>query len=118
MTDQPNEKSLTLSSPVDVARAAASMTLQEGVNLGEINPAMARRFGERMDQVFLALMRGAGAQWGPEGDLKLVYPEVENPILAAVRERQAKRDLLQTTVIPSGSGLDVDDPLNPVGLGT
>jgi hypothetical protein len=109
MTDQPNDKSITLSSPVDVARAAASLTLQEATNLGEINPAMARRFGERMDQIFLGLMRGAGVQWGPGGDLKIVYPEIENPILAAVKERQAKRELdaqlSASTALPPGASL-------------
>lgn len=89
-----------LQSPVDVARAAASMTLQEAVNLGEINPAMARRFAERMDQIFMALIRGAGVKWGPDGDLKVIWPEVENPILAAANERKRLRELESSTTIP------------------
>lgn len=100
----PQDKSLTLSSPVDVARATAGLTLQEAVNLGEINPAQARRFGERMDQIFGALMRGAGVQWSPDGSLRFVYPEVVNPILAAAAERKRERELLASTVIPEGAG--------------
>lgn len=89
----PTQPGVQLQSPVDVARATAGLVLQEAVNLGEINPAMARRFGERMDQVFQALMRGAGIRWGSEKDLQFVWPEVENPILAAARKRAISRDL-------------------------
>jgi hypothetical protein len=90
---------MTLASPVDVCRAAAGLALQEAVNLGEINPAMARRFGERMDQIFNAFMRGAGVAWTKDGTVKFTYPEPVNPILAAVQERKAKRGLDESTVL-------------------
>jgi hypothetical protein len=104
------DKSLTLSSPADAARAAAGLSLQEAVNLGEINPAMARRFLERMDQIYTSLMRGAGVQWNPaDGTLKFIYPEVVNPILAAAQARKAKRELESSTAIPEGAGTQPDD---------
>jgi hypothetical protein len=96
--EAPQEKSLTLSSPVDVCRAATGLALQEAVNLGDINPAMARRYGERMDQIFNAFMRGAAVQWAKDGTLQFKYPEPVNPILAAVQERKAK-DLKASTVL-------------------
>jgi len=104
MSDTTEEKSLTLASPLDVAKASTGMVLQEAVNLGEINPAMARRIGERIDQVFNALMRGAGASWNAkDGTINLVYPEVVNPILAAVKEKQRVRELRETTAIPESA---------------
>ena len=94
----PQDKSLTLASPLDVSRATTGLVLQEAVNLGEINPAMARRFGERMDQIFKALMSGAGIQWDQtNGSLKIVWPEIVNPILAAVEEKRRKRELEAST---------------------
>lgn len=95
-------KSLTLGDAAQVARASAGLALQEAVNLGEINPAMARRFGERMDQLNRALMSGAGIQWDPSnGSLKIVWPEVVNPILAAAEERKRNREaeLLSSTAV-------------------
>lgn len=96
-TGETQPKSLTLGSALDVAKASTGLTLQEAVNLGELNPAQARRIGERIDQIFTAFMRGAGVQWGAGGALKIVYPEVVNPILAAVAERKAQRDLANST---------------------
>jgi hypothetical protein len=65
---------------------------------------MARRFGVRMDQVFKALMSGAGIRWGAEKDLQFVWPEVENPILAAARARKgsSKRSLKASTAVSNG----------------
>lgn len=95
-----NAAPLSLASPVDVARATAGLVLQEAVNLGEINPATARRFGERMDQIFTSLIRGAGVQWGPQGDLLIKWPEIENPMLAAAKEKARIRALESSTAIP------------------
>lgn len=101
--NSPQQPGVALQSPLDVALASSGLMLQEAVNLGEINPAMARRFAERNDQIFKALMRGAAVHWGKDGDLKIIYPEVENPILAAAKARKAERDALDaSTVIPNG----------------
>lgn len=99
---QAQAQGISLQNPTDVARATAGLVLQEAVNLGEINPAMARRFGERMDQVFGALMRGAGIRWGKDKDLQFVWPEIENPFLAAAAERKKARDelLASSTRLP------------------
>jgi len=107
----PDEKSLTISSEADAARAAAGLTLQEAVNLGEINPAMARRFLERMDQIYTALKQGVGIQWNPaDKSLKFVYPEVVNPILAAAEERKKRRTLDELE-----AGTAIPDTYQPTG---
>jgi hypothetical protein len=94
--DQTPPQQPQITNPTDLAKATAGMALQEAVNLGEINPAMARRFGERMDQLFQALVRGAGVKWNSEGALDIIWPEVENPILA---EAKRKRELKNSTVL-------------------
>lgn len=82
----PIKKDVHLTSPVDACIMVAGMVINEAVNLGEINPAMARRFGERMDQVFKALMRGAQVGWGPRGDIVLRWQEPVSAMLAEQTE--------------------------------
>jgi hypothetical protein len=95
---------MNLQTPVDVCKAASGLAMQEAVNLGDMNPAQMRRLGERMDQLFTALMRGAGLQWDQSnGSLKIVWPEVVNPILAAAKEKARLRELAASTVIPDAA---------------
>jgi len=104
---QPEDKSLTLSDPLHVSKASVGLVLQEAVNLGEINPAMARRFGERIDQIFTSLMRGAGIQWDQSnGSLKIIWPEVKNPFLEAAAARKRERELAASTAIPESAGVE------------
>lgn len=103
--DQPN--SLNVQSPVDGARLVAGMVLSEAVHLGEINPAMARRFGERMDQVFNAAMRGAQVGFGARGEIVIKWPEepvnvLRNPEHGPSRDRLAQ--LQSSTAVQAVEG--------------
>lgn len=80
-------KGLEVASPVDLARLTAGWVLLEATNLGEINPAMARRFSERMDQIFTAAYRGAQISWGPRGELLIKWPNQFIPGAEAPKKR-------------------------------
>lgn len=99
----PEAKSVEVSDPAQAARMVAGMVLSEAVNLGEINPAMARRFGERMDQIFNGLMHGAQVAWDHKGALALRWPDepvqaLRQPKVQSSSERL--RALLNNAAVP------------------
>jgi hypothetical protein len=97
-------KGLEVASPVDLARLTAGWVLLEAVNLGEINPAMARRFSERMDQIFTAAVRGAQIGWGQRGELQIKWPNQFIPGAETTRGERAQRladKLASSTAISS-----------------